>query len=255
MGLLDEVEQQFAVKCLYELFEVDSNATATTLKRAYRRLSLKHHPDKFAGDPTVIERQTQRFAILAKVHRVLSDDEMRAVYDEQGLVLDEDGSLSGSDGDWTDYWRRLFPKITRADIDEYMRKYLDSQEELDDVKTQYERHSGDMNLISECLIGFEESRTRSMIDRLIKDGELSSLPGYVNESTKSREKRRKRLEKERKEVEQSDGDDEQLMLAIRNNREKREQGFDAWIAGMEARYAGSDKDKKSKKSGAKRIKK
>ena len=41
---------------------------------------------------------------------MLSDEEQRAVYDEQGLVDEESDALS-QDRCWEDYWRVLFPKV------------------------------------------------------------------------------------------------------------------------------------------------
>lgn len=48
--------------------------------------------------------------VLGKLYAVLSDQEQRAVYDEQGLV-DEDSDLLRQDRCWEDYWRLLFPKV------------------------------------------------------------------------------------------------------------------------------------------------
>lgn len=245
MGLMQDVEQHFGVKCLYEVLQVQSSASSVQLKKAYRQLSLKHHPDKFVGDESAVERQTIRFQTLAKVHRLLSDDEMRTLYDEQGVVGTDDQE-NDSSFDWMQYWRRLFPKVTKADIDEYMRKYIGSDEELNDIRTQYERHAGDLNVMYECLIGYDEQRTRSIIDKLIEDGDLKAMPFYVNESTRSRDQRRRRIEKEKRDFEKSESDapDQELMAAIRQNSQKREQGFNDWLAGMESRYASVDKKKK-----------
>lgn len=249
MGFLEDVQQHFGTDSLYEVLAVDSKASSAELKKAYRKMSLKHHPDKFQSDSQALERQTIRFQLLAKIHKLLSDDERRAVYDEQGVILDEDGAFE-QDGDWNEYWRRLFPKITRSDIDNYMQKYLGSEEELQDLKKNYERHEGDMNLIFECQIGFEEDRTRSMIEDLIAKGELQPLAAFVKESAKSRTKRRKRLEKENAEAEQVKQSEDELILAIQQNRTRREQGFDSMIAAMEAKYGG-----KKDRSSSKRLKK
>lgn len=52
------------------------------------------------------------FQVLGKVYAVLSDQEQRAVYDEQGLV-DEDSDILRQDRCWEDYWRLLFPKVAQ----------------------------------------------------------------------------------------------------------------------------------------------
>jgi DnaJ family protein A protein 2 len=61
----------------YEFLGVGSDATDDAIKKAYRRLALKHHPDK-NGDP-------DKFRKLTEVYEVLSDPAKRRVYDQHGL--------------------------------------------------------------------------------------------------------------------------------------------------------------------------
>jgi len=52
------------------------------VRKAYYKLSLKVHPDRVpAGE---LEQATRKFQALGKIYEVLSDDERRAVYDEDG---------------------------------------------------------------------------------------------------------------------------------------------------------------------------
>ncbi|CAK0856971.1 unnamed protein product [Prorocentrum cordatum] len=62
----------------YELLGVRADADTFAIKRAYRKLSLKWHPDKNVGKE---EEATQMFTKIAAAYEVLSDDEMRASYD------------------------------------------------------------------------------------------------------------------------------------------------------------------------------
>lgn len=48
--------------------------------------------------------------ILGKAYAVLSDEEQRALYDEQGTV-DEEGEALRDEWDWQEYWRLLFKKV------------------------------------------------------------------------------------------------------------------------------------------------
>lgn len=48
--------------------------------------------------------------MLGKLYAVLTDQEQRAVYDEQGVV-DEESDVLRQDRCWEDYWRLLFPKV------------------------------------------------------------------------------------------------------------------------------------------------
>ncbi len=63
----------------YEVLGVDRNASADELKRAYRRLARKYHPDVSKA-----EDAEARFKELQEAHEVLKDPEKRAAYDQFG---------------------------------------------------------------------------------------------------------------------------------------------------------------------------
>lgn len=225
------------MKNLYEALGVEKSANQSAIKKAYRSLSLKHHPDKFQScDAKIIENQTTKFQLLAKIHKILADDEKRKLYDEQGIVLDDE---SMENADWQQYWRLLFPKITEQDIQNYLDKYIGSEEEISDLKKIYVQCKGDMNKICEHMIGFEEERTRRMLNELIEAGELDALAKFVNESRTSIEKRKRKIEKERKEAEESENGNEDLVKALQMNAARRASTFDSMLANLEAKYGGS----------------
>ena len=58
-------------------------ATDVQIKKAYRKLSLKYHPDKYTGDEEDIE---SRFHDIARAYEVLSDPQKRQVYDLEGIA-------------------------------------------------------------------------------------------------------------------------------------------------------------------------
>jgi molecular chaperone DnaJ len=64
-------------KNYYEILGVDSKATADELKKAYRKLSIKYHPDK---NPDNKEAE-DKFKEIAEAYSVLSDEEKRKKYD------------------------------------------------------------------------------------------------------------------------------------------------------------------------------
>ncbi len=61
----------------YEVLEVQSNATGDEIKRAFRKLARRYHPDVNPGDLTAEEK----FKNLNEAYEVLSDDEKRSQYD------------------------------------------------------------------------------------------------------------------------------------------------------------------------------
>ncbi|HHO53857.1 MAG TPA: J domain-containing protein [Deltaproteobacteria bacterium] len=74
---------------LYDVLGVASTAPDAEIKKAYRRLARKHHPDVNPGDPEAEER----FKRLSAAWDVLSDPERRKLYDEFG----EDSTRVGFD--------------------------------------------------------------------------------------------------------------------------------------------------------------
>ncbi|GAA4351592.1 hypothetical protein GCM10023185_10370 [Hymenobacter saemangeumensis] len=63
----------------YQVLGVAANAPAAEIKRAYRKLVVRYHPDKHGGDP----RYEEQFKAIAAAYRVLSDPGRRASYDFQ----------------------------------------------------------------------------------------------------------------------------------------------------------------------------
>ena len=64
----------------YEVLEVDRKATPAEIKAAYRRLALRHHPDRNPGNRAAEEK----FKELSLAYAVLGDEDKRAHYDRFG---------------------------------------------------------------------------------------------------------------------------------------------------------------------------
>jgi len=75
---------------LYEVLGVQKSATQGEIKKAYRKLAVKHHPDKAGGD-------SAKFQEISAAYEILSDAEKRVKYDKHGLdgVADEGGGGGG----------------------------------------------------------------------------------------------------------------------------------------------------------------
>ncbi len=64
----------------YEVLGIEKSASADDIKRAYRRLAIKYHPDKNPGD----KEAENKFKECAEAYEVLSDTDKRKQYDQYG---------------------------------------------------------------------------------------------------------------------------------------------------------------------------
>ena len=78
----------------YELLGVDKSVNAADLKKAYRRLAMKHHPDRNPDDPAA----EAKFKEAKEAYDVLSDTEKRSAYDQFGHAAFEGGMGGGGGG-------------------------------------------------------------------------------------------------------------------------------------------------------------
>ncbi len=78
----------------YEILGVSKTATKDELKKAYRKLAIKYHPDKNPGDKDAEEK----FKEAAEAYDVLSDDDKRARYDQFGHNMGPQGFGGGTGG-------------------------------------------------------------------------------------------------------------------------------------------------------------
>jgi len=79
----------------YELLEISKGCDKSTIKKAYRKLAMKYHPDKNPGD----KEAEENFKNINEAYQVLSDDKKRALYDQYGHAgLEGHGASSGAGG-------------------------------------------------------------------------------------------------------------------------------------------------------------
>ena len=82
----------------YEILGVDRNAAGEEVKRAYRKLAVKFHPDKNPDDPHAEEK----FKELGEAYDVLMDPDKRAAYDRFGHAAFAQGGAGFGRGDFHD---------------------------------------------------------------------------------------------------------------------------------------------------------
>lgn len=100
-----------AIKDYYKVLGVDKNASADTIKAAFRKLAKAHHPDANQGD----QAAEQRFMEISEAYEVLGNEENRKKYDD--LVEQErsghfhppqGNGQTGMDIDWDDILSQMF---------------------------------------------------------------------------------------------------------------------------------------------------
>lgn len=96
-------------KDYYELLGVSRSASADEIKKAYRKLAVKYHPDKNPGD----KEAEEKFKEISEAYEVLKDDKKKAMYNQYGHAAFQgaagsSGSHQGGFQDPFDLFREVF---------------------------------------------------------------------------------------------------------------------------------------------------
>lgn len=95
-------------KDYYAVLGLSKDASAKDIKKAYRDLALKYHPDRV--DPSEKDKAQKKFQEIGEAYEILSDPEKRKIYDEGGMNgFDFDGQAPGAS-----FSSQSFPGGTRT---------------------------------------------------------------------------------------------------------------------------------------------
>lgn len=114
----------------YEILEIERTSDKEIIKKAYRKLALKYHPDRNPDDKSAEER----FKQINEAYEILSDDEKRQIYDRYGKDGLErqgkgfSGDFSGFGSIFEDLFGQAFgfgsSRRERGDSEKYERDFL-----------------------------------------------------------------------------------------------------------------------------------
>lgn len=80
------------VEDLYEILGVPEDATDEQIRKAYKKLAVELHPDRFVGRPEEQQEASAHFSKVSYAHNILKDKQQRADYDfERQLRVGNDG--------------------------------------------------------------------------------------------------------------------------------------------------------------------
>lgn len=136
----------------YAVLGVGRDADETAIKRAYRKLAKKYHPDTNAGD----SRAEQQFKEITEAYAVLSDPEKRKLYDQFGHAA-FDGSAGPSGKERTGPFEGGFGEYRRSPFDQGDMEDLfgDLFGDMFRQRTHFRARGGDVE--AEIEVRFEEA--------------------------------------------------------------------------------------------------
>ncbi|VDL75187.1 unnamed protein product [Nippostrongylus brasiliensis] len=225
--LLTDCKQYFNTNDLYEVLRVERTASAAQIKKGYYKQSMKWHPDK-ADDESEVQSATTKFQIITKAYQILADAEKRALYDETGVV-DEENVLG--DEETINVWRQVFKKVTIEDIKKFAEEYRGSEEEENDIVAAYNSWKGDVARIMDsvmCTTFDDEPRIKVS----------------VNKRRRKAEKECAESEEALKEIKQKEGGGSLQELILRRQAD-RMQNSDSFLDSLAQKYG--SKNKRAKK--------
>lgn len=192
----------------YAVLGLETEATGDDVKRSYRKLALKHHPDK--SQESDKEAAKKKFQEIAFAYAVLSDEHRRKRYDLTGSTaetLDDD-----QDFDWLSFYREQFDDlVTQDSIQKISHNYKDSAEERKDLLEAYTRGKGKFNYIYDNVmlsdILEDDDRFRKILDEEIENDNIEVFPAYRKETDATREKAKAIERKRRDDFDKKHGTD------------------------------------------------
>ncbi|KAF0991224.1 hypothetical protein HZS_4629 [Henneguya salminicola] len=242
-----EIEELFGSRNFYEILGIPKNSTVDEIKKAYKKMALKVHPDRVTQDR--VKEANKKFQALSRISNTLIDCDKRIIYDKRGLTED---ALEGFDEnkDWYNYWKEVFPTINKQDILNFEQKYRNSIEEQNDIEKSYISHKGDLLKVIDDIMcaGIDDlDRIKKIINNLIENKSVPTYRAFNKNMDAKIKAAQRKFKKEAEEAEKITNNSQDLSQQIMLNQKARLNKFNHMINEIEVKYTIKKKLGKSKR--------
>ncbi|CAF9927138.1 MAG: hypothetical protein HETSPECPRED_006516, partial [Heterodermia speciosa] len=183
----------------YKVLGLSKTSTATEVKTAYKKLALKHHPDKVADSAR--SSAHAKFQEIAFAYAILSDPTRRNRYDTTGSTSES----VPDDFNWKSFFKAQYAETVTSDkLNNFKSTYQGSEEEKRDVIAAYKKRKGNLTkLFKDVMLSNpldDEDRFKAIIDAAIAAGEAEPFDAYYNADPRERRDRIRVAQREGKEA-------------------------------------------------------
>lgn len=187
----------------YDVLEVSVDATPDEIKKAYRKMAVKTHPDKNPGD----EQAKAKFQAVSQAYQVLSDPQLRTIYDEKGkeMAVPQEGFVD----DPQELMAMIFggesfqPWIGEISLIKDMMNMSQIMEEHEAEQAQAEAAESGVNTPSQNLLSHESEADKPTIGTHVSTPELSPKELIAKKKAAEKKKRKEELQKLEKEQQEA----------------------------------------------------
>jgi curved DNA-binding protein CbpA len=177
----------------YELLQVQTSATELEIKKSYRKLAIKYHPDKNPGD----EEAAETFKRVSEAYQILSDKEKRAKYDQFGIQESGTSEMADPEKFFDDIFggESFIPYVGELTLLKNLTKEMELQNQEEEQIATAEKEKEDSERY------YETHKSNVPSSKFLGDNNLNNLSMEEQQKLVEAEKK-KQLEEEREKLDE-----------------------------------------------------